>query len=711
VIKLDYKIKRQSGGDSVDIFKPKIFPNNNKIPLLVEVSAPNSSGKTTFQQLIALSFEVKKKNTIDKNIKEKATRLLSNHQELTYEIIIDNPHFDKIVSIKKDVGNNSEILFERINRGNEKKTQRLTDIIVNKEYDLIYDIPDDPLSRLDRIVDDLISFQEFVRNGIPNISRELTNIISVIRKTPSKEDIVNLKDHIDDDKEKLKGIKSELNSLKQKYNDLKIFKDLITHYEENLNLEKTEKDKKDCISALNKLGPKPKVSLTEKNKINMKIVQQEDKLKGLLFEYYQFIESNFFGNNSKYEKEVTESYKRMIFDDFLNNEFPATCIYSFFKKVRQLTDDVKKKVSDSTDYQLVRLLRELESILGNYRDTIVEVPGFNKTPKEIIESFQKVIKEFSNIDFTIEAISLVEGRENLVRLPAQSLYDYYLDNSKILTADTGGLDKSKHILLEKKINDLKEDVQEYKKRKKVLENRLTAHGLSPNMYGSKRHKIQNKYPKWPRRLNSLNYFDAGLDIDEKKANYNRLSQKIQLKEKKLFALKNTERSEYLAYREEIQEYFDTANELESLFKRLHRYGSQLKTSDTSYDVNDESSEYFKMTEKYLAEKIGTLIHDGQHTLDRVDYINKIFYTSEGNPIYFDDLGAGQSMANYLVGMLKKNYNNPLVVLFDETAQMDRHSLDIVYKELVKLYEEKKLLCAVVVRPNDEKNIVRDLLKK
>ena len=68
------------------------------------------------------------------------------------------------------------------------------------------------------------------------------------------------------------------------------------------------------------------------------------------------------------------------------------------------------------------------------------------------------------------------------------------------------------------------------------------------------------------------------------------------------------------------------------------------------------------------------------------------------------------MANYLVGMLKKTYNNPLVVLFDETAQMDDQSLDSVYKELISLYESKKLLCAVVVRPQNKKSSNRDILK-
>ena len=90
-------------------------------------------------------------------------------------------------------------------------------------------------------------------------------------------------------------------------------------------------------------------------------------------------------------------------------------------------------------------------------------------------------------------------------------------------------------------------------------------------------------------------------------------------------------------------------------------------------------------------------------------MNELFYTAGNRKIHFNDLGSGQGAANYLVGMLKKQYSNPIVVLFDETAHMDRNSLKIVYNQLKKLYDSKKLLCAIVVKPTDGDSSIINIL--
>ena len=109
MIKVGYKLKRQTSEDNIITYEPKIFGDNDNVPLLVEISAPNSSGKTTFQQILALSFQVSKRSKIDESIREKAKRLFSKHQELTFDLTIDNPNFEDIIHIKKVDGKSEKL--------------------------------------------------------------------------------------------------------------------------------------------------------------------------------------------------------------------------------------------------------------------------------------------------------------------------------------------------------------------------------------------------------------------------------------------------------------------------------------------------------------------------------------------------------------------------------------------------------------------------
>ena len=121
MIKLDYEIIRDKGNGEVEKFGPSLFLDNDNIPLLTEISAPNSSGKTTFQQLIAISFQVQRSKSIDESIRNKANRLFASHQKLKFEIIIDNPHFDKIIRICKKDETHKEIEFQEISKSNKNK--------------------------------------------------------------------------------------------------------------------------------------------------------------------------------------------------------------------------------------------------------------------------------------------------------------------------------------------------------------------------------------------------------------------------------------------------------------------------------------------------------------------------------------------------------------------------------------------------------------
>ena len=111
----------------------------------------------------------------------------------------------------------------------------------------------------------------------------------------------------------------------------------------------------------------------------------------------------------------------------------------------------------------------------------------------------------------------------------------------------------------------------------------------------------------------------------------KLVQKLRILKDELGVKQRIEKSDYVKYKDEFDSYFKSIQSLESKFKKFGQFGDDLKQSTGSANENESALEYFRMTEKYLAEKIGILVHDGKHELDRVDYIDKKFYTKKVIP--------------------------------------------------------------------------------
>ena len=103
-----------------------------------------------------------------------------------------------------------------IKRNDPKNIETLTPISVEKKFDLIYDIPNNPLSRLDQIVDDLTSYQRRVAGGMPNLNSHVSTIIRAINETPTEEDIEDLKNKIVDLSDDIADLDNEIKTDNQK---------------------------------------------------------------------------------------------------------------------------------------------------------------------------------------------------------------------------------------------------------------------------------------------------------------------------------------------------------------------------------------------------------------------------------------------------------------------------------------------------------------
>src|SRR5688572_8709641 len=90
MIKIDYLIERQEG-DRTAKYKPTVIPT--ELPNVVYIQGPNSAGKSTLLNMIALAFFGQKltNDELNPDLRGRLDNLMdSDHQKIQFKIEVDN---------------------------------------------------------------------------------------------------------------------------------------------------------------------------------------------------------------------------------------------------------------------------------------------------------------------------------------------------------------------------------------------------------------------------------------------------------------------------------------------------------------------------------------------------------------------------------------------------------------------------------------------
>jgi len=136
MLEYDYLIQRNEGNSEVK-YAPLAIPKT--LPNLVYIEGPNSSGKSTLLNFIALGLHGIENRNLNPVLLEKLKTILnSDHQKINFCFTITDEKNDlKLIAKKENVNTNEIKLYEETPAGNKL----LIPEIFEKKYDLIYDIP------------------------------------------------------------------------------------------------------------------------------------------------------------------------------------------------------------------------------------------------------------------------------------------------------------------------------------------------------------------------------------------------------------------------------------------------------------------------------------------------------------------------------------------------------------------------------------------
>src|SRR3990172_1109248 len=108
MLEYDYLMQRDEGDKTVE-YAPRSYPR--RLPTLAILQGPNSSGKSTLLNLIALGFFGLSQKRIDQSLRNKMAGLLdSSYQQLTFNVTVASEDGTTVLNAVKQSGRAADIL-------------------------------------------------------------------------------------------------------------------------------------------------------------------------------------------------------------------------------------------------------------------------------------------------------------------------------------------------------------------------------------------------------------------------------------------------------------------------------------------------------------------------------------------------------------------------------------------------------------------------
>lgn len=197
-------------------YKPEEIPK--KFCNLAYIKAPNSSGKSTLLNVIALGLFASNNKKIDPAIKKKLASLSDlKHQVLNAEFTIEDKFGN--IELKSKIINGKPNLIKIVNR----KEQTITSDRFENEYNLIYDLPSNPTERLKELTTEIEIYQERLGNQILRFSDYLSRVLKEISDSQDPKKIGQLDSQLSQLKKHLKQWNETKESIEEKNEKLKRF--------------------------------------------------------------------------------------------------------------------------------------------------------------------------------------------------------------------------------------------------------------------------------------------------------------------------------------------------------------------------------------------------------------------------------------------------------------------------------------------------------
>jgi len=705
MIKYDYVLRRKKNDQEIEEFKPKKIPK--ELPNLVMIEGPNSSGKSTLLNIIALSLYGHKSTRLNDELLSKINFLReSDHQKIKFELEIRDQDNQIILKSEKKDFDDEDILL--MGNTNGKLMPISYESFISK-YNLIYDIPSNPTKRLYDLLHEIREEQLRYGDRIKNFSDYLDSIIEELEdyRDPNK---------IEQLKQKISECQNEINKINDKLPHTKIFKQNLEKYAYlrqllfytseilrlDVRLNKIKDERQEITKKKQRVGRKSRAIKT-KITFNMdKISNRKNILSPILKKILPEIEKN---NYDLWNKINVYNIKDCELDKRLE-----LLTLKFKKIINKHIDDIEK----DDKYKNANIYNNMITFLKQYQDINLKIPKFEITIKELIDALTEEKRNSEEILSRHEnLISIVEDLDEM--LENINILENNLIAMKEIEGESGDVFEEEFEygeVIEADEEKLSQEINELLKKKKFFYNLCIENKIDPNIENSDLKLLLKKFEenkelepyftfKENQLLDTINRLNR--EVNEMESNIKSQESLIGIYQSDLESLLKMEPHPYEKYKDEINVLYNKSAVLSA--RLLGNYNQKIndlikkkikKIIKTDYN-------YYDAVFTYLGKRIGKFRHiDEEYNAKYINLVEGFIVTEQNQIIHLSDMGTGQSQSAYLLGLLNiPNDDRKLIAMFDEVAMMDDFSLQPVYDRLISLYKDNKLLLGIVVQKANE----------
>jgi exonuclease SbcC len=725
LLEVNYELLRDEGSGGEE--NKRIFNVDNELKKIegnaAYVKAPNARGKSTFLNILALSLfgnmldeaDSRISESLRSDIKYMASR---QNQKYTFNVKITSKDGSiSLISKKEDFICEDIDIVENVNG----EITRLPPERFKEKYYVIYDIPEDPLNRINEILAEVQHQQNRYHKKVTNFIKYLGSIKSEIAHARDEDAIEKVNRSLIEYENKRNEVFNEREELGQKISILETGLS-VREFAYYVKLESTLLDGiEEHADEIERKTQSAQKSNSRYNKKKEKINEIITNINRLISNLLSRIERLFIARENKEMKNHTQKLSRYNARKALDNYKLDTSIFKEMIYFRQIVNNYlgEKEIRESG--KKGSFYYDLLNILDQYKTIDVSLPGFDKNIRELINLITKEYEKNENLktiyDELNQCITIIGNIEsNLSKLSTELESLRILHDKKEKTSSLlDGNDNEYNVIeeLDSQIKDAQEKVDFYRSMAKINGIKVNRNELNsleeiqrnlildnPNYTGYFQLSEKNLQ-------NEIDHFKEEYEgIDEK---YKRFENLVKQYDKKLNQLKESEPHKY-------QKHIGTINKISTLIDNLDDNLSQYSDIVQKISRGEKLStkletEYNEAISKYFACKIPEFPYIDEFVKpERIDFLNKSILLEDERKIDMKDISTGQSMSMYIQAVLNrpKDDNRKMIVIFDEGATMDSNSLRPIQKILEKQIDNNQILFAVFAKAVDENMTVTKL---
>lgn len=698
MIEFDYKIVRDEG-DEEKTYTPVIA---KQLQDLVSIEGPNSSGKSTLLHMLALGLYGLKNKNINDSLHRKLEDLTSSdHQKVTFSFSIMNDQNKLLIHSEKKNPLSPDITLYETRDG---KRTYLSAESFERKYNLIYDIPDDPLERVYELTRELRDRQADVGENLGKLKIELRNIIAEVESSR--------------DPKKLAAFRSELKEITKMIGFLESSKDnfekdrrLLTQYYASKYFLEYQEEMQTAVARLEFLK-RTRVIREKKEKVIKKKQQNLLNETNNLFEAirtdFQELRVSLKGMNIKTKEDhlgVWSSLNlRKVFLEPEKHKILFKGIEAFRNSIRQLDNSI---ASDGK-LEEANMLAELIELLQHYSRMKTTLPGTDQSIPEFIVGLQRRFAECKDVKTRHEKYVQILAQLDNLESQSRILVQVNLPELRATLDDSVAGDDDQEDDVQREMTQLNQTINEVKKKIEYFQAEMIKNDVKEKdaaltvseIESMKHYRLYSNYGELEleKKLKDLQ--------DEIESLSKRIKENEYIKSRHEHEIQRLEQQEPHKYQQrvgELQKIFAKVQILEQ--KVLREYDENLKqlmekrVTRTGLNLNQRG--YFNAVAVYLGRKVGSIRHiDKEYKVDKIDLVDRKVFTQSGKTIVLTDLGTGQSQSTYLRGLLSSSDPRPVIALIDEVAMMDSQSMKPIYEILRRKYKDGSLLAGIVVQKGE-----------